>query len=393
MSRAWLLLFLIACGESAGRDASVTNDAGATVSEAGVPDTGWDGGLLVDTGVELAEAGVVDAEAPDSGAMDTGTVDMGAVDGGTPDLGADAGVAPDATVSDASVRDPAMVGPYSYGTHSGTAMVTATGNEVPMACWYPTAAGPFPAVVIGHGFRLDVALYDAYAQHLAGHGIVACTADFPAGFVRPNHANVGRDLLGGLDWMIGQSQGSGPMAGKVDPTRLGTMGHSLGGKGAILAAIYDPRVRAVVGLDPVDTAPGTCNATNCPDASALLPAGAAIAVLGETTDGSGGFMPCAPSADNFQTFYAGASSPALEVNVLGANHMSFVDDLQACGALCNLCQAATVSNPDVVAMSSAIAVAWFKRHLEGDTRYETYLFGVEAQMRWVMSQRAAIQNK
>ena len=42
----------------------------------------------------------------------------------------------------------------------------------------------------------------------------------------------------------------------------------------------------------------------------MLPLDVPLGFLGETLDGSGGFMPCAPEADNFLTFFAAATAPA-----------------------------------------------------------------------------------
>ena len=48
-----------------------------------------------------------------------------------------------------------------------------------------------------------------------------------------------------------------------------------------------------------------------PLCSDMLPTDIPLGFVGETLDGMGGFMPCAPAADNFLTFYAKASGPAL----------------------------------------------------------------------------------
>ena len=46
------------------------------------------------------------------------------------------------------------------------------------------------------------------------------------------------------------SGAAGRIASKIDLTRLGVAGHSMGGKASIMAALADPRIRAVVAIDP-----------------------------------------------------------------------------------------------------------------------------------------------
>jgi hypothetical protein len=94
-------------------------------------------------------------------------------------------------------------------------------------------------------------------------------------------------------------------------------------------------------------------------------------------------MNCAPAADNFLTFFAKATAPALAVTVLGANHMSFLDDVDTCGFTCGFCQQATLANDVVNALARAYVVAFYGRHLKGIAGYDDYLTGATAQARYV----------
>ena len=48
-----------------------------------------------------------------------------------------------------------------------------------------------------------------------------------------------------------------------------------------------------------------------------------MVVVGETTNAASGFGPaCAPLEDNFEQYYAAATSPAPKIEVLGIRHMS-----------------------------------------------------------------------
>ena len=106
-----------------------------------------------------------------------------------------------------------------------------------------------------------------------------------------------------IDWALARPRS------RFRPTKLALAGHSLGGKITVLAATLDPRVTAVVAWDPVDS--------NTPSVAPELMVGltATIAVVGETTNGTGGFMPCAPTADNFQYVLQGRTGARASVTV------------------------------------------------------------------------------
>lgn len=293
-----------------------------------------------------------------------------------------------------AIADPTKQGPFATSAFDGTATVAATSHSVPMHCVVPGDAATHPVVIIAHGFQLPATQYYGYAERLASHGHVACTADFPAGFT-PNHAQSAKDLSGALDWVLGANSAAGnPLSGKIDPALVGVMGHSLGGKLAVLAAADDTRFRAVLGLDPVDSSM-LCNPTDCPDASSALPLSIPTAFLGETLDSTAGLggQACAPAADNYQTFYAQAGAPSYRFTLNGANHMSFLDDPSTCGLVCSFCQAPTLSHDDALAIAYGLTVAFFERRLRNRPEYESFLTGADANAQWVASGKLALESK
>ena len=283
------------------------------------------------------------------------------------------------------VSDPNADGPHAIMELDDMAAVPG-GGTVDVHAAYPTSGGPYPVVLFAHGFLLPPSQYFAYVRRLATFGYVALTVDFQAGFTNTNHMRNAQELLAGLDWA------SQALPGVADSEQAGATGHSLGGKLSLLAATLDPRIRATITLDPVDGSMG-CSPQDCPDVSSLLPISVPTGFIGETLDASGGFQPCAPAADNFETFYANAGAPSLSVEVLGANHMSFLDDISSCGLPCTFCNQPTADPTAVHALSQAFVVAFYERHLKGNTGYDTYLTGAEAQARYVDSGMAAIAWK
>jgi dienelactone hydrolase len=270
----------------------------------------------------------------------------------------------------------------------------ATGNKVPMDAYYPVggpAPGPYPVVIVAHGFQLPAKQYTNYIKRLATFGYVAITADFPASFFGQDNTKNAKDLISAIDWAAGKPEL------KADTTKVGMTGHSLGGKLALLASTMDPRVKASIVLDPVDGGGGPgggCNPPQCVDVSALMPQlKIPTGFLGETTDSAGGIQPCAPAAENFLTFYMGTNAPSLAVTVKGANHMSFLDDVSSCGATCSFCNMATVDNATVNSLSLAYVTAFYERYIRSNTGYDTYLTGAEATTRYVDTNLANIQSK
>lgn len=293
----------------------------------------------------------------------------------------------------AAVPDPNLPGPYQIAEIDDTiASVPGGDTNLAVHCAHPTSgpsAGPYPVVVVGHGMQLPPSQYYSYLKHLASFGYVALTVDFTASLFGVDNTKGAKDLLAGIDWAKGKPELS------ADANNAGMTGHSLGGKTALLAATLDPRVKASIVLDPVDGGgPGGCTAPACVDVSALMP-GLHIPTgfIGETTDAMGGFMPCAPAADNFQTFYAGTNAPSLAVTVLGANHMSFLDDVTSCGFTCNFCQPATAPNAEVNGLANAFVAAFYERYLRGDSGYDAYLTGAQAEARYVTTGEATIASK
>ena len=319
-----------------------------------------------------AGGGAADASRPD--ARSPG-------EGGAPDGGAGTG-------------DPTQTGPYAIAELDATTKVAATGDDVPIHAAYPTAGGPFPVVVFAHGFQIASAQYYGYVKRLASFGYVALAVDYPASFTSVSNVRDAQNLSGALDWVATSAQ----LAAKAAAAKSGVMGHSRGGKAAVLAAAKDTRFAAVLGLDPVDSKPPLgCDAvTECPDSRDALATRAIPSLfLGETTDSSaGGFgQACAPADGNYATYRAKAKSPSVEVTILGANHMSFVDDPASCGFTCSVCKPETAPHAKVLGLAYAMSVAFFERYLRGNAAYQPYLDGVQAQALWVAPGLCTIQTK
>ena len=289
--------------------------------------------------------------------------------------------------------DPSKDGPYTPA-ESDVSVSAATGDTLTMHVVLPTAgptAGPFPIVFIGAGYLIPIDQYYGYAKRLATHGIVGVTVKFPQDAT--DQLKDAKDLQAALDWA---NAPGATLAAAIDPTRAGVMGHSRGGKAAVLAAARDARFMGVLGLDPVDsTASSSCDpVTQCPDASTAIaslkvPSG----LLGEVLDETGflpGVMSCAPADDNYTTFYASAPSPTFEVTIAGAGHMSFIGSSTL---LALACKTPTTAQSVVLDLAYSYTAAFFLRNLAGKTAYDAYLVGPMATARYVTPGIATIDSK
>jgi predicted dienelactone hydrolase len=375
-------LMIAACGSSDGEtDAPAgvaANGGSGAAAGSGGSSAGGQAGSAGATGGTAGAAGGMAGSAGVAGASGGGAGQAGAA--GTSGAGGTSG----------STNDPAQPGPFTLTSVDASVEVSAVGTSFTTRCFLPdTEPGPFPLITLAHGFQLPASQYYLSAQHLASFGFVVCVPEYPAGLFNPNHANNARELLGVIDWALGASS---PIAAKIDPQRIGATGHSLGGKLSVIAASLDDRIKAVFGIDPIDSSKN-CNPTDCPDATDLLPLPIPTGFVGETIDAQASFQACAPAESNFETFFAGASSPTFKVHVEGANHMSFLDDPASCGLPCSFCNAATRDHDEVASLLHAYLAAFFLRHLNGEAGYDDYLTGPTAQQRYVQTGVATIELK
>ena len=76
--------------------------------------------------------------------------------------------------------------------------------------------------------------------------------------------------------------------------------------------------------------------------------------------------------NNFQQYYLHAEGPAVEIEVLGANHMSFLDDIN-CGSACSVCPRGSDDPLTTRRLTQSYLTAFLKVIIEGDNRYRVYL--------------------
>jgi predicted dienelactone hydrolase len=213
--------------------------------------------------------------------------------------------------------------------------------------------GPYPLVLFSHGlagYRLQSSFL---TSHLASWGFVVAAVEHPyrnltavfgdlsafAGLLGADDSPDVGQLLGAIDVVQAASSApTGPLAGlDVDTTRVGAVGHSLGGF-AVFAAARDPRITSYVAFAfPVGgsfvepTTPTTTGAPP-PEKPALLVAGSADVIAP---------LPRVDAA------YAGLPSPKWLAILEGMTHLGFTD----------ICELTSAGEPNVLAAAQQAGVA------------------------------------
>ncbi|AJP05992.1 lipase [Streptomyces cyaneogriseus subsp. noncyanogenus] len=224
----------------------------------------------------------------------------------------------------------ALRGPYSVAeTEVSSLAVTGFGGGT---IYYPTSTsdGTFGAVVISPGFTALQSSIAWLGPRLASQGFVVFTIDTNTTVDQPDSR--GRQLLAALDYLTERSS----VRSRIDSSRLGVMGHSMGGGGTLEAAKTRPSLQAAIPLTPWNldkTWPEVRTPT-------LI-----IGADGDTI---------APVASHSEPFYSSLPSSTdrayLELN--GATHFS-----------------PNTSNTTIAKYS----ISWLKRFIDNDTRYDQFL--------------------
>ncbi len=136
----------------------------------------------------------------------------------------------------------------------------ASSRSLPTTVYYPNDdGGPYPLVVFAHGFEIGPGPYAHIAQVMAAAGYVVAAPSFPLTDRNRAGANLDRGDLpnqaGDVTFVISSVASAGaPLAGRVDSSKVGVVGHSDGADTALDIGYFpmraDPRVRAVVAFAP-----------------------------------------------------------------------------------------------------------------------------------------------
>ncbi|MFF3417689.1 alpha/beta hydrolase family protein [Streptomyces sp. NPDC002698] len=198
--------------------------------------------------------------------------------------------------------------------------------------YYPTstADGTFGAVVISPGYTAYQSSISWLGPRLASQGFVVFTIDTNTTLDQPDSR--GRQLLAALDYLTQSSS----VRTRIDSSRLGVMGHSMGGGGTLEAAKSRPSLQAAIPLT------GWNLDTTWPEIKTPT---LVVGADGDTI---------APVATHSKPFYASLPSTLDKayLELRGATHFT-----------------PNSSNTTIAKYS----ISWLKRFIDNDTRYEQFL--------------------
>jgi dienelactone hydrolase len=216
------------------------------------------------------------------------------------------------------------------GPHPVSQADVVGGDWLGERLYWPTdlaELGPRPLVVISHGNGHAYDWYDYLGQHFASWGFVVMSHENET---EPGIETAATTTLTNTDWLLTNvdTVADGALAGLVDATRIGWIGHSRGGEGIVQAyarlvegdfpsmefGAEDVRVLASI-------APTVFYEVNVSD-----PSGVRYHLLAGSSDGDVTGSPASPPTQSFRLLQA-ATRTRSSTYIYGASH----EDFNCCG--------------------------------------------------------------
>ncbi|KDN23474.1 bis(hydroxyethyl) terephthalate hydrolase [Amycolatopsis rifamycinica] len=220
----------------------------------------------------------------------------------------------------------------SFATSTVTVSRLAVSGFGGGTIYYPTTttAGTFGAISIAPGFTATQSSIAWLGPRLASQGFVVFTIDTLTTSDQPDSR--GRQLLASLDYLTQQSS----VRARIDSSRLGVVGHSMGGGGTLEAARSRPSLQAAVPLTGWNLTKNW--------STLRVP----TLVVGAQSD------TIAPVASHSIPFYTSLPSTLdrAYLELRGASHF-----------------APNTENTTI----AKYTLSWLKRFIDNDTRYEQFL--------------------
>ncbi|MEV5324729.1 alpha/beta hydrolase family protein [Nonomuraea sp. NPDC052634] len=222
-------------------------------------------------------------------------------------------------------------GPFATAETRVSALVPGFGGGT---IYYPldTSQGTFGAIAISPGYTARWSSLEWLGPRIASHGFVVIGIETNTIYDQPDSR--GRQLLAALDYLVEDSPAT--VRSRIDPNRLAVAGHSMGGGGTLEAANSRPSLQAAVPIAPWNLQK-SWSGVRVPT---MIIGGEADAI--------------APVLTHSKLFYDSipASSEKAYLELNNASH--FFPQL-----------------PNTTMAKSM--VAWLKRFVDDDTRYEQFL--------------------
>lgn len=238
----------------------------------------------------------------------------------------------------------------------------------------------FPLIVGGAGFQASYPDYKGYWTQFASHGIAVLGLTTRGSNTEVLHDKEALETSLAISWLTTKSD----LKDALDADKLGTVGHSKGGKVAFFTAAIDPRIDIVFGWDPSNAGGPPCGvagiigaecqgepvAPNCGAVEAEIPQPEGVLQYMHAETFVFGVPPDAlvnPEEEhNAINFYRGAPSPATLVYFDGG-HAAWVESGLA-GA---------IGDDNIIRITKAVQTAKLLQFFYGAEDLAKYLPGGE----------------
>jgi dienelactone hydrolase len=225
-----------------------------------------------------------------------------------------------------------IIGNGSFATTSSA--ITGQSGFGGGTVYYPTTAGKYPVVAFAPGFVSDWNAINWLGPRVSSWGFVVVGVNTNGPFDFPDAR--GDQLLAALNWAVNTAPAA--VRDKVDGTRRGVSGWSMGGGGTLEALAKDTTgvVKAGLPLAPWHTTKSWTRVTE------------PVFIIGGQND-----TVAAPSSHSMP-FYNSLGGSKSYLELAGADHFF-----------------PRTANPTV----SRAVVSWFKRYVSADTRFTPFTCG------------------
>ncbi len=229
-------------------------------------------------------------------------------------------------------------GPFTTAKFSVSGLLKGFGNST---VYYPTnTTGKMGAIAVIPGYLSYEDSIEWWGPRLASHGFVVMTMNTNTIYDQPDSRAT--QLSKALDYMISQSgTSSSPIYGKVDSTRLGAIGWSMGGGGSLKLSTQRS-LNAIIPQAPYYAGSNSFNTIKTP-----------TMILACSVDA------VAPVALHASPFYnkIPTTTPKAFLEIYGGSHF---------------CANSGYPNQDLLGL---YGISWMKRFIDFDTRYSQFLCG------------------
>lgn len=229
-------------------------------------------------------------------------------------------------------------GPFTTARFSVSGFLKGFGDST---VYYPTnTTGRMGAIAVIPGYLSYESSIEWWGPRLASHGFVVMTMNTTTIYDQPDSRAT--QLSKALDYLIAQSNtSSSPIYNKIDSTRLGAIGWSMGGGGSLKLSTQRS-LNAIIPQAPWYAGSNSFNTIKTP---ALILACSADTVA-----------PVAVHASPFYNQIPG-STPKAFLEIYGGSHF---------------CANSGYPNEDLLGL---YGIAWMKRFIDFDNRYSQFLCG------------------